>query len=394
MPTKNIKLKLVTPEIIKHTIDIRRRIHRNPELKYEEFETQKLVLQELESIGIKGKKIGGTGVAALIPGGKGKASGKVLMLRADMDALPVTEETGLPFQSENKGKMHACGHDTHVAMLLSAARLLKEKPVGGPVKLCFQPAEEGGVGAQVMIDGGILEDPPVGAAFGMHVWSGIPFGKMGLVFGPCMAAVDEFIVKIRGVGGHAAYPQKSVDPIYISAQIITALQSIVSRNSDPIDTVVVTVGSINAGTSFNIIPPEVTMMGTCRTFREKTRKMVKKRFFEIVNGVAKSLGGSAEIDYRHMIPATVNDKEMCKLMWQVSENVLGKKNVFEAQPTMGGEDMSLYLLKVPGCFGFLGAAPKDSPAWPHHHPKFVIDEDIMGPGVEILYRVAELYYSK
>ena len=385
---------LVSESLRKKVISIRREIHRYPELKYEEVKTQALVLRELKKLGIKGRKIAGTGVTAMLPGKDGRMDGKVLMLRADMDALPMEEEVDCEYRSRHKGVMHACGHDAHVAMLLGAAQLLKEKPVDGPVKLCFQPAEEGGVGAQVMIDDGILENPKVAAAYAIHVWAGIPVGKMGVSFGPVMAAVDEFDVIVKGVGGHAAYPQHSVDPIYISAQIINNLQSIVSRNVNPIDTAVVTVGAINGGTNFNIIPPEVKMMGTCRTFSDDTRKKVKKRFIEITRGVAKSLGGTVEIDYRHVIPATINDRKSSELMWKAAESVLGKRNVFEATPTMGGEDMSLYLRKVPGCFVFLGAKnPKKNAVHPHHHPKFAIDEDVLEQGVEILYRLAEFYYS-
>ncbi len=385
---------LISPAIAKKVVELRRQIHMYPELGYQEKKTQKLILDELKKIGIKGKKIGGTGVTAMIPGGKGKTDGRVLMLRADMDALPVTEEVECGYSSKIEGQMHACGHDAHVAMLLCAAQLLKEKPVSGPVKLCFQPAEEGGLGAQAMIDDGVLYNPDVGAAFALHVWSGIPVGKMSIVFGPCMAAVDEFDITVRGKGGHAAFPQLSVDPIYISSQIIGALQSIVSRNINPIDTAVVTVGSIHGGTTFNIIPPEVKLKGTCRTFSDEGLKITKKRFFEIVKGVAKSLGGSVEIDYRHQIPATVNDTKMCDVMWDAASGVLGKKNVFEGNPTMGGEDMSLYLRKVPGCFAFLGVKnPKVGAMYPHHHPKFAMDENALPYGVEILYRTAEHYYS-
>ncbi len=395
MPEIKRRLELVTPALAKKVVELRREIHKFPELKYEEKKTQALVIRELNAIGLKPKKMAGTGVSALIPGRKGKPGGKVLMLRADMDALPVEEEKNVPYKSQHPGVMHACGHDAHVAMLLVAARLLKDIPVGGPVKLCFQPAEEGGLGAQKMIDDGILEDPPVGGAFALHVWVGVPAGKMGIAYGPCMAAVDEFTVKIKGVGGHAAFPQKSVDPILISAQIITALQSIVSRNFDPIDTGVVTISSINAGNSYNIIPPEVTMMGTSRTFSKEGRQIVKKRFHEIVKGISMSLGGSAEIDFNHMIPATVNEKAMCDIMWEAAEGVLGKRKVIKADPTMGGEDMSLYLMEVPGCFAFLGAQnPKVGAIWPHHHPKFTFDESILPYGVQILYRAAELYYGK
>ena len=390
------KFEFVTPALTDLVVKYRRRIHEWPEIAYEEYKTQALVLDELKKLGIKTRKMGGgTGVHAVVPGKSGGKSHKAIMLRADMDALPVCEETSLAFKSKVEGKMHACGHDAHVAILLTVARMLVEKPVDGPVVLCFQPAEEGGVGAQKMIDDGVLDNPPVGMALGLHVWAELPIGKLGLVFGPCMAAVDEFEVKIKGVGGHAAYPHRSVDPIFISAQIITALQSIVSRNIKPVDTAVVTVASIHAGSAFNIIPPEVVMKGTCRTFSKDGRLTVEKRFKEIVQGVAKSLGGSAEIIYEHKIPATVNDKKACSFLWDIALDVLGKKNVVEPMPSMGGEDMSLYLNKVPGCYGWLGMGnPKKGSVWPHHHPKFTMDEDVLPIGVEMMYRAAKAWYEE
>lgn len=393
MPHK-FNLEYVTPDLADLVVKLRRKVHQYPELGYHEFKTQELILSELKSLGIKTKKMGGTGVGAVVPGTGKPSSEKVIMLRADIDALPIAEEVESEFKSKNDGVMHACGHDSHVGILLTVARLLTEKPVAGPVKLCFQPAEEGGVGAQKMIDDGVLKDPDVGMAIGIHVWAELPIGTMGIVFGPCMAAVDEFEVKVIGVGEHAAYPHHSVDPILISSHIVNALQSIVSRNIKPTDTAVVTVASIHAGTAFNIIPSEVLMKGTCRTFSKEGGKTVEKRFREIVAGVAKALGGSAEIDYQRKIPATVNDPKACELMWGVGEKVVGKKNMLKPDPTMGGEDMSLYLEKVPGCFAFVGMRnPEKGSVWPHHHPKFVVDEDVLPAGVEIMYRAAKAYYE-
>lgn len=389
------RLEFTTERHAELVVHFRRLLHQFPETAYQEFKTQALVLEELKKLGVRAKKMGGTGVKGIVPGARKPGNIKAIMLRADMDALPVREETDLPFKSKHEGKMHACGHDAHVAILLTVARLLIESPVNGPVVLCFQPAEEGGVGAQKMIDDGVLENPKVGMAIGIHVWAEMPFGNMGIIYGPCMAAVDEFELKVKGVGGHAAYPHRSIDPVFISAQIVTALQSIVSRNVSPLDTAVVTVAGIQAGTAFNIIPAEVIMKGTCRTFNKDTRKLVEKRFRDIVTGVAKSLGGSVEILYKHQVPATINSPEACDLLWKVSESVLGKTHVIEPKPTMGGEDMSLYLQKVPGCFGFLGMKnPEKGVIWPHHHPKFTLDEDILPIGVEIMYRAAKEYYEK
>jgi amidohydrolase len=245
-----------------------------------------------------------------------------------------------------------------------------------------------------MIDDGVLDNPKVGMAVAIHVWAELPVGTAGVIVGPCMAAVDEFEAKVKGVGGHAAYPHHSVDPVLISAHIITGLQSIVSRNIPPMDSAVVTVASIQAGNVFNIIPSEVVMKGTCRSFSKEAHRLVEKRFREIVQGVAKSLGGSADIIFEHKTPATVNDPKACDLVRDVAAAVLGKKKVLSPNPTMGGEDMSLYLQKVPGCFAFLGMRnPAKGSIWPHHHPKFTVDEDVLPVGVEIMYRVARAYYS-
>lgn len=394
MKSKKPTLVNFDPEIIKRTIEIRRDVHKHPELQYEEKRTQKVIIEELKHHGIRGEKIGGTGVWALIGGTEGKLKDKVLMLRADMDALPVHEEADVEWKSIYPGKMHACGHDAHTAMLLGVAAVLKRKPLEGPVKLCFQPAEEAGIGAQGMIDDGILDNPPVSGAFALHVWSGFPTGKMAVMFGPCMAAVDEFTLVVKGVAGHAAFPNLSVDPVYISAQIISTLQSVVSRNISPIESAVVSVSSIHAGEGFNIIPPAVTMKGTCRSFSDETRKLIKKRFREITKGVTESLGGSVEIEYRWMTPAVINDQKMAEIMWQAGVDILGKRNMVKAPPVMGGEDMSLYMRKVPGCFGFIGMQDKKTGSvWPHHHPKFSVDEACMPLGMEILYRAAEIYFS-
>jgi len=394
MPAESGKKRLVSEKLAKKVINLRRTIHQWPELKFEEFKTQELVINELKKLGLKPRKIAKTGVTAMIPGSDSAYKGKVVMLRADLDALPLTEEVDVPYKSKVKGKMHACGHDSHVAMLIGAAELLVKNPIPGPVKLCFQPAEEGGIGAQDMIDDGILENPEVGAVFALHVWSGIKTGKMGFMFGPCMANVDEFTIKVIGKGGHAAYPQHSVDPIVISSEIVNALQTVVTRSIDPVDTAVVTIGSIHGGTNFNIIPPEVEMQGTTRTFSDRNRDLAKKRIMKICKNIAGMHGGKVEIDYRYQVPATINDKKMCELMFGVAQGVLGKRNVYEQPPMMGGEDLSLYLRKVPGCFAFLGVQnPKLDAIYPHHHPKFAIDESPLPHGVEILYKTALKYYT-
>ena len=365
-------------------VEVRRRIHAAPELSMVEKETAAVIEGWLRELGLKPRRIAGTGVTALVNGTgkgatKGKAKGPVVLARADIDALPVTEDTGLSFASKNRGVMHACGHDCHVAGLIGAARALAARPPErGTVKLLFQPGEEGANGMGSCIDAGLLEKPRVDSAVGVHVWQPEKVGRIGLVHGPCMAAVDDFEVKIVGFGGHAAYPHRSVDPVVTAAHVVTALQSIVARRVSPFDRAVVTVGSLQAGTAFNVIPPEAVLRGTVRTFDEKVRRDVAREFRRIVTNVARGFGAKAEIDYRFFLPATVNDVEMTDLAWSVAEGVVGKRNVVRAEPSMGGEDMSLALRAVPGVFAFVGGNDGTRrTSYPHHHPKFDVHEDCL-----------------
>ncbi|MDZ4806302.1 MAG: M20 family metallopeptidase [Candidatus Eisenbacteria bacterium] len=360
--------------IEKELVDTRRAIHARPELGFEETETCRLVTQRLAGLGLKPRILAGTGVTALI---ESKQPGRVLMLRADMDALPIVEETGLPFASKNPGTMHACGHDFHTSILLGTARLLAEKPPEkGTVKLNFQPAEEGLHGATGMIEAGIMQKPNVDTAFGYHIWQGIPVGQVGVVSGPAMAAVDKFTINIHGVGGHAAYPHKSIDPVLIAAQVVTALQSITSRSINPLDSVVLTVASIHGGTAFNIIPPSVEMRGTVRSFSKSVRREVPKRMSTIVRQMASALGGRGELEYINEDPALVNDPKLADFFRTVIKDVVGKRSLIETEPSMGGEDMAFYQAMVPGCYIFIGSGPK-GPVYPHHHPMFNPDEGVL-----------------
>lgn len=371
----------IEPELVA----TRRQIHAHPELGFEETETSKLVRGRLGQLGLKNRVLATTGVAALVPG---RAPGKVLMVRCDMDALPIHEETGLPFGSKLAGKMHACGHDMHTAILLGTARLLAEAPpTKGTIKLNFQPAEEGLNGAHAMVKAGIMEGPKVEAALGYHIWQGIPVGRVAVLTGPCMAAVDKFTIRIHGVGGHAAYPHKAVDPVMIAAQVVTTLQSIVARTVNPLDPVVVTVASIHGGTAFNIIPPLVEMEGTVRTFSKEARRDVPGRMKAIITQVTRALGGRAELEYQKEHPAVVNDAALADFMREVSAEVVGRKNVVETEPSMGGEDMAFYQEMVPGCYIFIGSAPK-GPVYPHHHPKFNPDERVLTIATAIMSEAA------
>ena len=374
-------------------VELRRTLHAVPELSLQEHGTADLIEGWLRALGLKPKRVAKTGMTAMVKGAK---RGPTILARADIDALPVTEATGLAFGSKNVGAMHACGHDFHTAGLVEVARrLVARPPERGSVKLLFQPGEEGAGGMQLCLDGGVLKRPDVSAAVGVHVWQNERVGRIGLVRGACMASVDDFEVRIVGRGGHAAMPHKSVDPVVVAAHVVTALQTIVSRGVNPIDTAVVTVGSLQAGTAFNVIPPHATLRGTVRTFSEPVRKAIARRFKALVRDVCKALGAKAEIEYRHFLPATVNDLEMVDRAWSVAEGVVGKRNVVAAEPSMGGEDMSLALQAVPGVFAFIGGDNGSKrTSFPHHHPNFDIDERALAIGAGFIEGFVRSYLEE
>jgi len=360
-------------------VTVRRTIHQAPELSMKETGTAKTIEGWLRDLGLKTRRIAGTGVTTMV---RGAAKGPTILARADIDGLPIQEDTGLPFRSRNAGVMHACGHDCHVAGLVEATRkLVASPPARGAVKVFFQPGEEGANGMGESIDDGLMETPRVDAAVGVHVWQAEKVGRIGLVRGPCMAAVDDFHVKIVGFGGHAAYPHRSVDPVVVAAHVVTALQTIVARRVSPFHQAVVTVGSLQAGTAFNVIPPEATLRGTVRTFDPAVRRAVAKEFRRIVTQVARGFGAKAEIEYFFFLPATVNHGGMTDLAWSVAEEVVGKRNVVASEPSMGGEDMSLALERVPGVFAFVGGNDGTRrTSFPHHHPRFDVHEDCLPVG--------------
>jgi amidohydrolase len=373
-------------------IAVRRDIHRHPELGFQEHRTSSVVRAHLTAMGLAHKVLAGTGVVSLI---EGKTAGKTLMVRSDLDALPIREENPVPFKSQNDGVMHACGHDFHTAILLGTAKgLVNQPPARGRVKLNFQPAEEGLNGAGAMIRAGLMEAPRVDAVLGYHIWQELPVGRVGVVTGPCMAAVDRFKVTVKGKGGHAAYPHRSIDPIVIASHIVTALQSIVSRNVKALDAAVVTVGQIHSGTAFNIIPPEAYLEGTVRTFAKEVGKTIPKRFREVVTGVARSLGGEATVEYIREHEATVNDPAMADFMRGMVREVLGPKALVDAEPSMGGEDHSAYQALVPGCYAFLGAGTNKGEAYPHHHPRFNPDEGVLAPAVALMTAAARRWLAE
>jgi amidohydrolase len=354
-------------------VELRRALHGIAELSLREDETSAAIEGWLTSLGLAPRRIARTGLTALV---SGPAKGRTILARADIDGLPIVEQTKLPFASRNSGAMHACGHDCHAASLVEVARRLASKPPErGAAKLLFQPGEEGANGMGLCIDEGVLATPTVDAAVGVHVWQGEQVGRIGLVKGPCMAAVDDFEIRITGHGGHAAYPHKSVDPIVVASHVVTALQTLVARRVSPFDTAVVTVGSVNAGTAFNVIPHDAVLRGTVRTFKDDVRKAVAADFKRLVVDVSRGFGATADIEYRFFLPATVNDPAMVDLAWSVASDVVGKKNVVVSEPSMGGEDMSLALAAVPGVFAFVGGSDgSPSTSYPHHHPKFDVNE--------------------
>ena len=365
-------------------IDIRRELHKHPELMYEEIKTSALVRRELDKLGIKYQSpIAKTGVLASI----GNGNGPCVALRADMDALPIYEETDVPFRSEVDGKMHACGHDCHTAMLLGAAKVLKskEEQFNGTIKFLFQPAEEGGAGGKLMREEGVLENPDVERIFGLHVWPQMPTGQIGSREGTFLAATTFLDLTIKGAGGHAAVPHLTKDPVLTSAQIITNLQSIISRELDPLDSGVVSISAIHGGQAANVIPSEVKVLGTIRSLTMEGLKRLQKRVKEISETVAKAHGCEAIVEYPgNDYPPTVNDGEMWQFAKEIGSEMLGKENVSELDAVMGGEDFAYYTEKVKGCFVVLGMNNPDIGAtYSVHHPMFKADEDALHIGTAL-----------
>ena len=337
---------------------IRHDIHAHPELAFQENRTSELVADRLSSWGIEVHRgLAKTGLVGVVKGKKA-GSGRAIGLRADMDCLPMHETGSVAYKSKHAGRMHACGHDGHTTMLLGAARYLAEtRNFDGTAYLIFQPAEEGGGGGKVMVDEGLFERFPANEVYAIHNWPGLPPGQMSVRPGPVMAATDEIVITLRGKGGHAAMPHLTVDPVIVSAQVISALQSIASRNVNPLDAVVVSVCSMETSQTgvFNVIPDFVKLIGTVRSFRPETRDLAEVRIREIASGISAALGGRAEIDYRRGYPSTINSAREAAFAAKVGERVFGKGNVFtDAEPTMGGEDFSYMLQARPGAYVFLG----------------------------------------
>jgi amidohydrolase len=376
-------------DLSEYTRFLRRDFHRHPELGFQEVRTAGIVTRALNELGLEVTPgIGKTGVVALL---EGNQPGPVVMLRFDMDALPIVEETGADYASENVGVMHACGHDAHTAIGLTVARILHDhrQEFHGTVKLVFQPAEEGLGGADGMIADGVLANPKPDFALGVHVWNEKPLGWVGITPGPVMAAADIFKVRITGRGGHGAVPNLSVDPVVASAQVINALQSIVARNVAPLQGAVVCVTAIHGGEAFNVIPPFVELKGTIRAFDPAVHAQVLKRFEEITNGVSTAMGCKVEIELTGITPAVINDLKVTSSVQASAANLLPHDQLETGFRTMGSEDFAFFSEQVPGCFIFVGSAnPAKGLDAPHHHPRFDIDEGVLPKAAALISAAA------
>ncbi len=385
-------------DLLPKLVEWRRDFHRHPELGFQEARTAGVVAAHLQELGLEvSSGVGKTGVIAMVEPDQVPADSETVLLRFDMDALPIHEETGLPYASETAGVMHACGHDGHTAIGMGVAQLLSEhrNELPGRVKLVFQPAEEGLGGALAMIRDGALDEPQPAAAYGLHLWSRLPYNQVVVQPGPLWAAADMFAVTVHGKGGHGATPHDTIDATLAASQLVVALQSIVARNTNPTDTAVVTVGSFNSGTAANVISERAELQGTIRSFDTEVRDLLLRRIDEICQGVCQAFGASYEFELRNCVPPTVNSEAGARLMEGVAREVVGAQNVAQIPPMMVGEDMAEFLDRAPGCFVLVGAAhPEKGFYSPHHSPTFDFEESVMPTGVALLAEVAFSHLSE
>ena len=384
----NIKIRSEVELISKDIIEWRRHIHSHPELGLDLPITAKFVSDKLSSWGIDVQtEVGVSGVVGTLNEDK---SGSIIALRADMDALPIQETGDVPYKSKNDGVMHACGHDGHTAMLLGAAKIISEKRemLNGSVKFIFQPGEEGYFGAKHMINDGCLNG--VDEIYGIHLWNYQPFGEVGVKSGPILAAADKFKIIINGIGGHGAAPQGTVDAIVVGAHLVNAFQTIVSRNTNPIESAVVTVGKFHGGNNFNIISDSVELVGTTRAYKEDVREMIIKKMKDIVSGTEKMFGANIELEYQKGYPPTINNTSAYEKLLSSAQKIVGE-NGKEPYLSMGAEDFSYFANEIPGCFFFVGSASPDREplSVPHHCSHFDIDERALLVGSSIFLQLIE-----
>ncbi|NCP15836.1 amidohydrolase [bacterium] len=372
--------------LFEYTQSLRRDFHMHPELGFKEVRTAGIVARELTSLGLEVHTgIAETGIVALLEGAR---PGPVILARFDMDALPILEETGAAYASQNPGVMHACGHDGHTAIGLTVARMLHahRQELAGTVKFIFQPAEEGLGGAEGMIAAGVLENPKPDLALALHLWNEKPLGWLGIACGPAMAGAELFKIKVRGKGGHGAVPHLAADPVLAAAQIVAALQSIVARNVPPLQAAVVSVCTIHGGEAFNVIPQAVELAGTIRTFEPQVREKVLERFEVIVYGLAETMGCRAEVELQRLTPAVINQPESAARIAAVARQVFPEATIDSGDyVTMGSEDFAFIMEKAPGCFFFIGSANKEKGLDAgHHHPRFDFDEGALPRGAALM----------
>lgn len=391
-------LKTDIDEILPGVVADRRHLHEHPELAFQEFETAKFVAERLEALGVEDIRtgVGGTGVTGLIRGTKGE--GKVVLLRADMDALPILEENDVDYKSQTPGVMHACGHDAHTAMLLGAARILvnRRDSFPGTVKLLFQPAEEVPPGGAIaMIRDGALEDPHVDAVFGLHVASDLEAGTIAIHNpGPGSAASDRFRIHIQGKGGHAARPQAAIDTVMVAAQVVVAMQSLVSRETDPTRSAVVSTTAVKAGDAFNVLPDTAELRGTIRTLDPETRELMEQRLIALVQGVAAAHRAIAQVEFIRGYPGIVNDAHATEIVRRAAIDTVGEERVIEARLGLGGEDFAYFSLERPGCFFRAGTRNEERGiVWGHHHPRFDVEEEGFAAGIGTMVQTAIHYLN-
>jgi len=387
---KTEQINLLMTEAEDYVIKVRRDFHQHPEESWKEFRTSQRILEELKSMGIDAEMLGEVGVQGWI---QGSQPGKTVCLRADIDALTIEEKTGLEFSSVNKGLMHACGHDAHIAVLLGAARVLAQskETLHGKIKLLFQPAEEATVsGAAKAIEQGALEG--VDGIFGLHYMSGVPKGKISVGTGPIMGSCDDFDIFVKGRGGHGSAPHEGIDAVVASASILMNIQTIVSRQIDPKEPIVISVGTIQSGNRFNIIASDAKMTGTCRCFNEAVRKEVPIMLQRVIENTAKAFGAEATLDYKLGLSALVNNEACHSIAWAAAAKAVGEENVEVTVPLLGSEDFSEYTKQIPGFYVFIGnGVEKEEERYPIHHEKYAVHEDVLKNGMSYMIYAALEY---
>ncbi|NJP11727.1 MAG: amidohydrolase [Leptolyngbyaceae cyanobacterium RU_5_1] len=393
LPVDTSRIRAAIRTLQPQLVEWRRQLHQKPELGFQEVLTSEFVAQKLQEWGIEHQTgIAKTGIMATI---RSDRPGPVFAIRADMDALPIQEQNEVPYKSQHDGIMHACGHDGHITVALGTAYYLSQHRDDfiGTVKIIFQPAEEGLGGAEPMVKAGVLKNPDVDAMIGLHLWNNLPLGTVGVRAGALMAAVECFECIILGKGGHGAIPQQTIDSVVVGAQVVNALQTIVSRNVNPIDSAVVTIGEFHAGTAHNVIADTAKLGGTVRYFNPTYKGYFGPRLEQIIRGICQAHGARYELNYWELYPPVINDGAIANLVRSIAEDVIESPlGVVPDCQTMGGEDMSFFLQEVPGCYFFLGSANAEKDlAYPHHHPRFDFDETALSMGVEIFVRCVEKF---